>query len=341
MAIQKKWRSLLIAVLLCACGHRKHIPDVSQIPMDLHIDRFDQAFFALDTNQIAQSLRQLQQEFPYFCNDFTSDILGAAPLSDTNTTAIFACHQFLVSYLPVKDSLERKYPNLNWLEKDLDQAFRFIRYYFPQYNPPPHVVAFIGPFDAPGVAITRFTLAIGLQLYAGHNFAFYNSMEGQELYPAYISRRFERPYIPVNCMKAIAEDMFPDSSANLSLIGQIVEKGKYWWLTDLFLPRTEDSLKTGFSQKQLDWCQANEGLIWNYVLQHEDLYNIDPDVIKNYIGDSPSTPGMPDISPGNIGQWIGWKIVEKYVEDHPEAGPKEIMRMDPRKLFEESKYKPR
>jgi hypothetical protein len=166
-------------------------------------------------------------------------------------------------------------------------------------------------------------------------------MEGQELYPAYISRRFERPYIPVNCMKAIAEDMFPDSSANLSLIGQIVEKGKYWWLTDLFLPRTEDSLKTGFSQKQLDWCQANEGLIWNYVLQHEDLYNIDPDVIKNYIGDSPSTPGMPDISPGNIGQWIGWKIVEKYVEDHPEAGPKEIMRMDPRKLFEESKYKPR
>lgn len=120
----------------------------------------------------------------------------------------------------------------------------------------------------------------------------------------------------------------------------MVEKGKYWWLIDQFLPETADSLKTGFTQRQLDWCKNNEGLIWNFFLQN-DMYSIDPDFIKNYIGDAPHTQGMPDASPGNIGQWVGWQIVKKYVSDHSGITPEQLMRMDGKKIFEDAKYKPK
>ena len=40
------------------------------------------------------------------------------------------------------------------------------------------------------------------------------------------------------------------------LIEQMIEKGKQWWLMDKFLPETADSVKTGYTQKQLEWCSG-------------------------------------------------------------------------------------
>ncbi|HTQ63500.1 MAG TPA: hypothetical protein VMI12_01815 [Puia sp.] len=336
----KKYTLLLLIVIFVACRNNKAIPDVSNIPLNLRIERFDKAFFELDSNHIVQGLHELNQQFPYFTYDFVAHILGAGPLTDTNQTAFIACRQFLISYLPVKDSIELQFEKMQSIEKDLKKGFQLVKYYFPDYHLPPKVVSYIGPFDAPGVAITRYTLAIGLQLYAGKDFSFYKSVQGQELYPGYISRRFEAPYIVPNCMKAIAEDLFPDSSGDKPLIDQMIEKGKYWWLIDQFLPETDDSLKTGFTEKQLNWCKSNEGLIWNFFLQG-DIYTIDPDLIKNYIGDAPHTQGMPDASPGNIGQWVGWQIVKKFAAEHGSMSAEQIMKTTARKIFEESKYKPK
>jgi hypothetical protein len=339
--MHKLFAGISLLVFLSGCGTRKQVPDTSNIPMDLQILRFDKAFFAMDSDRLAQGLQHLNQVFPFFTNDFTAHILDAGPLSDTNRLLLPVTRKFLCSYLPVKDSIGSQFENLDWLEKNLKQNFRMVKYYFPDCPVPERIVTFIGPFDAPGIALTRYALGIGLQLYAGRNFPFYTSMEGQELYPMYISRRFEKQYIPSGCILAIAGDLFPDSSGDRPLIEQMIQKGKYWWLASQLMPETPDSLFTGFTQKQLDWCNRNEGLIWNSILQNVDIYSIDPDLIKNYIGDAPNTNGMTDQSPGNIGQWIGWQIVKKYASGLPNDSLRQIMMGSTRKIFEEAKYKPR
>jgi hypothetical protein len=227
------------------------------------------------------------------------------------------------------------------LEKQLQGQLKYIKYYFPQYHLPPKYVAFIGPFDGPGVAMTQYTLAIGLQSYAGKNFSFYLTGKGQDLYPQYISRRFEPEYITANCISAIAEDIFPDSSDGRPLIEQMVTKGRYWWLMSRLMPDAPDSIRMGYTKAQLDWCAGNEAAIWNFFLQGTDLFTLDPDVIKNFIGEGPKTLGMPDGSPGNIGAWVGWQIVKKYVSDHSGLTLTEVMRLPVRVLFEQSKYKPK
>ena len=340
MYVKKAVLGTLLLAHLLGCRPGKKNPDLSGIAVQVSIERFDQAFFSLDSNDMENGLKRLNQQFPYFTNDFLANILGAGPLVDTNRSVLPVSRRFLSSYLTVSDSLLLQFKKMDKVENELDKALRLVKYYFPQYLLPPKVVAYIGPFDAPGVAITRFTLAIGLQLYAGRNFSFYNSAQGQELYPTYISRRFEPPYIVPNCMKAIAEDLFPDNSGNRPLIEQMIEKGKYWWLLDQLLPETADSLKTGFTQKQLDWCRSNEGLIWNFFLQN-DLYTIDPDLIKNYIGDGPNTQGMPESSPGDIGQWVGWQIVNRYANMNPSISPDQLMKTAAKSIFEAAKYKPK
>jgi hypothetical protein len=332
-----------ILLFFISCKSGKKAPDVSNIPVSVHIERFDQAFFAIDTNQVEQGLLGLGRQYPYFINDFAVNILGTGPLSDSSAQAFFACRRFISSYMPVKDSLDLKFSpapgGMKFIEEGLQKGFQYTRYYFPKYNLPPKVVAYIGPFDAPGVAMTRYTLAIGLQLYAGKQFPFYLSAQGQELFPIYISRRFEPEYVVPNCMKAIAEDIFPDQSQGKPLIEQMIEKGKGWWLVNQLLPETADSLITGFSEKQLSWCNTNEGQIWNFFLD-QNLYSLEPDLIKNYIGDSPYTQGMPASSPGNIGQWVGWRIIQKYASLHADFTPEQIMKTPPRTIFDEVKYKP-
>ncbi|HVU97570.1 MAG TPA: hypothetical protein VHE34_20240 [Puia sp.] len=334
---------LVASVGLVSCNNSNDKADVSGVDVGkVHIERFDTAFFHLDSNDIVNGLRRLDQEYPWFTPDFVGNILGAAePLSDTSRLAFAATRQFLVTYLGVSDSLEQKYAVLDWLEKELRDGFRHVKYYFPQYKLPQKVVAFIGPFDGPGVAVTSFALAIGLQSYAGRNFPWYLTSKGQDLYPQYVSRRFEPEYITTNCMNAIAQDIVPDSSDNRPLIEQMIIKGRYFWLAGKLVPDVPDSIRTGYTKAQLDWCAGNEAAVWNYFLQATDLYTVDPDIIKNYIGEGPKTLGMPDAAPGNIGAWVGWQIVKKYVAGHKELSPEQVMTTPVRTIFEEAKYKPK
>ena len=50
---------------------------------------------------------------------------------------------------------------------------------------------------------------------------------------------------------------------------------------------------------------------------------------------------MPEASPGNIGQWVGLRIVQKYASLHPDYSPQQIMQTPDRLIFDESKYKPK
>jgi hypothetical protein len=337
--MKKTVLALFLSVLLFACKNKKGIPDVSDIKVDLSILRFDQDFFSIDTNQIASDLQKLQQKYPSFYGDFMGQILGL-PM-DTNFSAATVARNFYKSYKSINDSLQPLYKNTNWLKKEIENGFRFVKYYFPDYKPG-KIILFIGPFDAPGIAAINDGLAVGLQQFAGRNFSVYQTEPIQQMFPAYISRRFAPEYIPANCMKAIVQDLFPDNSSSLALIEQMIEKGKQWYLLDKFLPSTADSIKTGYTQQQLDWCNENEGLIWSELIKNEDLNSLNPTVIQNYIGEGPFTQGFsPEYSPGNIGPWIGWQIVKKFVSKNPDMKPEEIMKTNARKILEEAKYKPR
>lgn len=330
-----KFFTAAVLVLLVAC-HRKDTPDVSHIKVDVQIDRFEKAFFAIDTANIAQGLVGLRSAYPAFYPTFMRDILGINP-KDTAAPSIIK--NVLSSYRSLNDTIQDKYSNLDWLKNELDYDFRYVKYYYPTYNIP-RIITFVGTLDAPGIVLSPQYLGIGLHQYVGKNFSGYQLTNVQEIYPLYISRRFDQEYISANCMKAVVDDVYPDRSTGRPLIEQMVEKGKQWFLLDHFAPDAADSVKTGFTQKQLDWVQANEGNIWPVVVK-ENLYSIDPAVIQNYIGEAPYTPTIPQQSPGNIGQWIGWRIVQKFAEKNKKFSVQQVLQTPAKTIFEEAAYRPK
>ena len=50
---------------------------------------------------------------------------------------------------------------------------------------------------------------------------------------------------------------------------------------------------------------------------------------------------MPPESPGNTGSWLGWKIVQKFMQENPTYTLKSLMQeTDAQKILTLSKYKP-
>ena len=339
---------LLTWAILFSCKN-KDVPDVSGIKVQLVVQRFDKDFFAIDTNYMFASLQQLQAKYPGFLSDYLQNILGLPPVTDTSQATIAAIRKFLSDYKSVKDSSNKIFADLDPVKKEIIQSLKFVKHYFPNYKLPGKLIAFIGPMDAYfegalggyGDVITSDALAVGLQLHLGRDFSLYKSEMGQALYPTYISRRFTPEYIPVNCTKNIIDDLYPDQSAGKHLVIQMVEKGKRMYMLDKLMPFSDDTLKIGYTRSQLQGCYSNEGLIWNYFLTNGLLYNNDPGMIKNYIGESPNTPEFGEGAPGNIGLFTGWQIVKKYMEKNPNLPLESLIQADARKIFEESKYRPR
>ena len=94
-----------IFVLLIACTNGKNNPDVSDIKVDVRIDRFEQAFFKIDTNDITAGLADLRNGFPRFYPVFMRDILQVNPM-DTNSFVVVK--NIINSYRPINDSIQKK-----------------------------------------------------------------------------------------------------------------------------------------------------------------------------------------------------------------------------------------
>ena len=82
-------------------------------------------------------------------------------------------------------------------------------------------------------------------------------------------------------------------------------------------------------------------LIWSRLVQDQVLYSTSHLVKQKYIAERPKTLEVGVECPGRIAQWVGWRIVKKYMETHPEVSLQKLMdTSDAATLFKESGYKP-
>lgn len=338
------WMSVAAGLLLfssCAHHERRPRPDVSHIEVPpIVIERFDQALTTLDTMHLHQALARLYKQYPAFMPIYFEQIMNYGPYSDTNRLLFEEVRAMLRSkdIHGLQDTINRHFPDLSWLEQQLRNGFRYLKYYFPTY-PVPRVVTFYSGLNNFGaITIDTSILGIGLDMFLGENYPFY--LQVSDPYPQYMLHQFAPAYIVPDCFKAIQQQMFPPAQEG-TLLDMMVQAGKQLYFLDAVLPDAPDSVKIGFTQKQLDWCKQNERMIWQYFIQNNLLYVRDMQQVMHYVGPGPSTQGMPREAPGNIGSWVGWQIVRKYMNDHPQISLPQLMQMhDAQQLLTDARYRP-
>ncbi|MEO7768209.1 MAG: hypothetical protein ABIS01_12310 [Ferruginibacter sp.] len=331
--------AILISILLFSCNTREKTPDVSNIEINLSVDRFEKNLFDTTANNLFTYIGKLQAKDPSFTATFLAAILNVDPLWTADTAANYV-NDFIRAYRPVYDSAEKIFNDFTTYENQIKKGLQFVKYYFPGYRVPHRLITYIGPVDGYGDIIADDALIIGLQHHLGKNFHLYKSALVQETYPEYVSNRFEPDYIVVNCINNIANDLYPEKAIDKPMVTQMVEKGKRLYLLSKFLPGTEEYKLIGFTKKQLEDAYLHESVIWDLFVKNNYLQLTDKNVIKNYIGESPKTPELGEGAPGNIGSFAGWQIVKKYMQKNAATSLQQLLNLDTEVIFQQSKYKP-
>lgn len=345
----KKLLPILLLIGLAACNSGNNAPDVSHIKIDLKTERFEQDFFAIDSNNTKAGIFQLEQKYPVFLPLFVNHVLGLGPVNDTNELAFEGSKRFLNLNQVVYKESQKLFKDFSGTAKELENGFRYVKHYFPDYKVPT-IITTVGPMDAlapmsnnepsPNYMGENF-LAVSLQFYLGKDFSIYNDPGYiSSVAPQYRSARFSKEYIASDVFKLVIDDLFPDSSSRYPLIERFIEKGKRLYLLQQFLPNSNDTLLIGYTGKQLEWCKENERSMYNFFIQQNLLFEIDPALTQNFTTDGPTTQGMPEQSPGNIGAFLGWEIVKAYMQKKPSVTVAQLMRTSNKNIFNESDYKP-
>ncbi len=331
----------LICVLLVSCKRKDKI-DVSGIDLNIKIERFDHDFDGFRGSNYPTKAAQLYRHYGIFYPDFIERVLNAGSIKDTayfaNLRQVFAAK----SYIDLKHEVDSVYPNLDKQEAELTDAFKHIKYFYPQKRLP-HIYAYFSGFQAQS-SIGNNYFAIGLDLFLGSNSKFYPALI--EEFPHYISRRFTPDNMVPRVIESMTrEDMFEEQADDdRTLLSRMIYNGKIMYFMDQILPDVPDSTKIGYTNQQLKWCADNQANIWGYFLEDNLLYESDYQKIQKYLTEAPFTPGLGDHnnSAPKLAVWTGWQIVKQYMDSNPKVSLQQLMtERDEQKILAQSKYRPK
>src|SRR5216117_1825997 len=134
--MNKTWPFLFLLILFFSCGNKSNGPDVSGIKLNAKIERFDQEFFSLDTSQLAVSLQQLKKKEPVFTDAYINYMTPVGEMAKDENDKLQKLREYIRQIMPLYDSVQKKYRNLDWLEKELTLELKYVKYYFPAFTVP-------------------------------------------------------------------------------------------------------------------------------------------------------------------------------------------------------------
>jgi hypothetical protein len=221
------------------------------------------------------------------------------------------------------------------LRKELDLAFRHYKYYFPQKEIPVIYTCISGLNQS--VVIADKLIGVSLDKYLGSASPFYVRMG----LPVYKRRSMNQTRLVPDIMYAWVMTEWPKSDNANSMLSQMIQEGKQMYFVDAMLPDLNDTLKMGYTKKQIDFCRKNEASLWTYLAEHKLLYTTDRMSIKRFTDDGPNTSAFGDQSPSRAGVWIGWQIVRSYMKQHPEVKLADLLaNQDFQMILNQSNYQP-
>lgn len=333
---------LLVATLFsCQSDNEDPVPDVSDIAVDVHLKRFEQDFFRLDTNNLAPDLARLDSLYPNFTPIFFGQLLGLADpaLSEADRLAYIRGFLSFPGIRRLYDTTQIVYPNLDDIRSQYQQAFQFYRYYFPK-RPVPDVTTYISEFSLATFIYDTASLAVGLDFFLGSDYPYQQYNPGNSNFSAYLTRTFDRRHLVSKSLQPLVDDLLGPPMGE-RLLDMMLYNGKKLYILDRLLPSTPDSVLLEMTTAQTEWLFDNELEMWAYFLQENLLYSSKWQDIRKYVEYSPSSPGMPPEAPGRTADFIGWRIVREYMRRHPQATLDELIALrDAQQLLDASRYKP-
>lgn len=298
--------------------------DLSGIEVETKITRLEPELFSLkDKDQV----RSFLQKYPLFADRYMQ--LKRFPNDSIPVDQIYTMLQE-PAMDTLYDDLIKKYPNLEELENEFNAAFKHIKYYYPDFEPPQiyTVISGLGSFfGGIDMLVSPDIIVISLDFFMGKDARYRPPTDGPGGIPDYIWKRYNEFSIVPICVRAISDKYNKTDLLDKTLVADMIYYGKAYHFVETMMPCLEDSILLGYSNSDLVNLndEKNRQFIWNYFIQKELLFSTKEADKRDYLGERPYIAEIHKKCPGRIGQWFGLRIVQKFRKRNAELGFQEVM----------------
>ena len=310
---------LLIACVFSCQNTSKIEKEISQIEIDLNIERFDQMF----ASSTATDLPELQYNYPFLFSKRYSDSVWFNRMSDP------------IQKLQNK-AVDSVFEDFGSTESEIVNFYKHLKYYNKTLKTP-RLITVLSDVDYRNkVIVTDSIVLIALDTYLGEEHEFYTSFYD------YIKQNLNKDQIVPDLATAYAEQLIYQPK-RATFLDEMIYCGKQLYLKDLWVPFKQNHEKIGYLPAQYQWAEDNEFYIWQYFVEKELLYETDRKLLARFILPAPFSRFNLELdseSPGRLGQFMGWQIVKSYM-DNNSTPVHQMLQMEASELFNNAKFKPK
>ena len=327
---------LLAIGTLCGCDNKYHYIPKDIEPLSVNIVRFDSALLAVRTDSTLQDVAQLYADYEAFMPAYVEGILRL-PMADTayfsEQLATFLADTTM-GFAQTNALSQRHFANIDTIQTLLNTAFSRLHYLYPDWTIPT-VYMFVSGFNST-VFYYDDMLGVGVDMYLGSDYPYYNNVVYDYQRPT-----MQKQYVVRDVMSMyIAYNIAYNSQYN-RLLEQMIFRGKQLFLLSQLLPDAPAWQIIGYTPEQWAWCLHYEQAIWNRIMEKRDLFKTESSVLSSYMNEGPFTAEVTQDSPGRLGLWVGWRIVESYMHHNQDITIHDLMAEgDAQKILEQSYYRP-
>ena len=318
---------ILLVVFLSACGNETCRESVVPVMVKLEVERLETELFAAKSQKEVEGFLSNHSDFAQFF--LHSD--------QYPTDSILAQKIFTLIQNPAIDTLYQEaldaFQNFDGVVSSLESSLGRLKVYYPETPSPKLQTAVTGLYN--DMFITNEHIMIGLDFFIGKNASF----KPQQI-PNYILRRYSPEHLAASIMQFISSQFILPGKGD-AMLTEMIDYGKSYYLLSKIMPCTPESILIGYTDEEWSDVFENENIIWANFVQNEWIYETNHGMKQKFLGERPNVYEIGEKCPGRIGRWLGWQIVNAYV-DRSDISVEDLMKeTDHNKIFTQSGYKPR
>lgn len=324
--------------LLQSCKNNQ-VPDVSNIEIKMNVHDFYKDFSALDTQNIVAGLDAFKEKYPEFIH-FYLDTLAVGLSSNPEYSSNFESVKLFLTHKDYKgllDTVNATYANTTATTEAITKALQYAKYYDEALTIPKNLYYFVsGLNDYTAVTKANNDLAVGLDYGIGESYDPYFAT-GKS---SFQTIKFTKTYLPIWALLAVYNNEYNAVEPRGSFIELAINRGKQLYFLSKVFPSMPFETIMGYTKEQYEWAENNQAQIYNFFKSQDIIFDKNLQQSMRYLNEGPFSPGMPQESPGNIGSFLGYKIVCAYAEKTNKSVKEILTEKDHLKIFNQSKYKP-
>ncbi|MGE5394866.1 MAG: hypothetical protein ACM3P1_08980 [Candidatus Saccharibacteria bacterium] len=326
--------SFCLVLVIVSCSRNPLKINVSNVELKLEVKHLDQDLLNLKPQEIEAAIPRLKGTYKGFFDIFTYRMIKIGGVEQDNFVEQLSSFTSDTLIRSLQANVKETIDTIQ-LRKDLTDAFKHYKYYFPQ-KPVPVIYTCISGFNQ-SVVTADSILGVSLDKYLGVKSRYYLQLG----LPAYKRKNMHPKRMVPDMIYAWGISEWPMNDKVTTLLSNMIAEGKVMYFVDAMLPDMADTLKLGFSKKQLEFCEKNEAQMWTYLAEHKQLFNTTRMDIKRFMDDGPYTSAFTEESPGRTGMWLGLQIVRSYMKEHKDVKLPDLMNnTDYQGILNQSGYQP-